>query len=289
MDANQSGSRTPVPAIPAKEVRALKPLLNKVKKLILFDAIIVGVGHRNDFGEVVVDGYYSEGLEREFIDNYGQVAPYDAAAQLFMSNTTSVFAITTREDYFQDPSSDAAKVGKYLLGRKIAHLLLSGIDSSRGLAWVTLYRTDVPPTDEVKEPEQRPKFMPMECELASYVIRAGLYEWQMACNFEQRRMPDAKRYALIPLSPAELDVAVRAARGYSIKQIYKELDVGESTVKKHLTAMTDQGLNPSNIAKRLMGDLPPARLRRGKKPGPPRGTKPQPNRGKKPGPRPRGR
>jgi DNA-binding CsgD family transcriptional regulator len=228
-------------------------------------------------------------VPREFIENYGQIALRDAAAQLFLSNATSVLNISTLDDYPFNNNTSAAAVGTYLRKRSIAQLLLSGIDSSHGIAWITLYKTDdrirelldITASDEDKEMQVRkewssknknakPRFTTMQCEFASYIIRAGLYDWQLACKRPVERELDTDRYKMIDLSPIELDVAVRAARSYVVKEISGELKISEYTVNKHLAAMRTAGFTRSGMAKRLIGKLPdhrePATKRTGRSP-----------------------
>ena len=81
---------------------------------------------------------------------------------------------------------------------------------------------------------------------------------------------DSDRYKMIDLSPIELDVAVRAARGYVVKEISGELKISEYTVNKHLAAMRTAGFTRSGMAQRLIGKLPdhrePATKRAGRSP-----------------------
>lgn len=275
--------RPTIADLTADELEKLKPLMDKLKDVAKSDAYIVGIGHRNEFGEVVADRCHCHGVDREFIDNYSQIAAKDSAAQLFLSNATSVLSISTLEDYPFN-ATNAADVGRYLRKRRVAHLLLSGVDSSRGIAWLTLYKLndqtleflDIELPNEYKVTERAKRiasqlkgFTPDECEKASYIIRAGLFEWQLACDFKQMRPPYADRYKMIRLSPVELDVAVRVARGYSKKQMRDELKIGNDTINKHKGAMFNAGFTETGMAKRLIGELPEPRIRKGERPGRP--------------------
>ena len=274
-----------VPDLLPHELECLVPLLAKFRIAFQFDACIVGIGRRNEFGEVVAVRCLCLDLPHEFLDGYAGIAEHDAAAQLFASHATSVLAISSLDDYPFD-SSPHGKVGAYLRQQGVAFLLLCGVDSSRGLAWATFFRkepgfalakakTELPELkaqafrDFIRDSLGR-NFSLEECERASYLVRCGLFEWQEACNLPLVKPPRAERYQMIRLLPHQLDVGLRLARGYTQKEIYDELGFSRSTYDDSKAALTAIGLTSTALAKRLLGELPPARIGRKKRRGPKR-------------------
>lgn len=272
-----------VPDLLAHELESLEPLLDRFRRVVRFDACIVGIGKRNEYGEVVAVRCLCENIPHEFLDGYAGIAEHDAAAQLFASHATSVLAISSLDDYPFD-STPHGKVGAYLRKQGVAFLLLCGVDSSRGIAWATFYRKEPgcalararTELSELLTEAFRNSvrgglgegFSVEECERASYVIRSGLFEWQEACNLPTDRPPRAERYQMIPLLPREMDVALRRARGHSQKEITGELGFGRSTYNNGSSAMKAIGLTSAKLAERLLGELPPARIDRHKRRGP---------------------
>lgn len=272
----------PVPDLSDREKEAAEQLMKRIRQLIPFDAYIVGLGRRNEAGAVEALRAACVGVPRRFIDNYWAIAEYDAAGQLFACNATSVIAASSLDDYPFD-STAAAKVGKYLRNHGVARLMLAGTDSSFGLAWATLYRLDRTgrlaalsglkgrARDAAMKPEMIEQlrdtmpqaFTPDEAEIASYVVRNGLFEWQM--EMKLTRDPtriDPVRYEMVKLTTAQLDVALRLARGWAYKTIADDLATGITTVDKHASRVHSL-LGPDKaISDRLIGRLPVARKRK---------------------------
>lgn len=269
----------PVPDLSDREKEAAEQLMKRIRPLIPFDAYIVGLGRRNEAGAVEALRAACVGVPRGFIDNYWSIAEYDAAGQLFACNATSVIAASSLDDYPFD-STDAAKVGKYLRNHGVARLMLAGTDSSFGLAWATMYRLDRTGRlsalsglkGKMRNAAMKPEaldqlrcmmphaFTPDEAEIASYVVRNGLFEWQMDMEVTRDLARiDPLRYEMVKLTTAQLDVALRLARGWAHKTIAKDLSTGVTTVDKHASRVRSL-LGPNKaISDRLIGRLPVAR------------------------------
>jgi DNA-binding CsgD family transcriptional regulator len=238
-----------------RETDAAGALLEKVKP-IGYDAYILGVGERTLSGSVSILRYGSHGLKEAFVAAYSRVAHDDVAAQLFSSTAgRTVLSIDTESCYAEKGSRRSGSgVGKLLRDEKIAQLLLSGVDSTRGMAWLTLYRLR-----KIREPKP---FSTQECERASYVIRAALFEWQLASRAPIVAPVEDKRYELVQLTPMELQVALRLARGFTEPEIGASLGIAANTVHVHAQAVYRELGTRSEIADRLLGALPPVRRHR---------------------------
>ncbi|MCK9687312.1 LuxR C-terminal-related transcriptional regulator [Scleromatobacter humisilvae] len=236
-------------AIPltAEESSAAEKLLEKLREHIQFDAYVLGLGQRNLDGSIEAVRCECVGLPQDFVTCYKAVSHDDVAAQLFSCNATSVLAINVATTYpGKGERSIGSRVGKFLADFGVTHLLLSGIDSRFGLAWLTLYRLNGPTATP---------FTPLEAETASYLARAGLFEWQLQVG-EPVRGVDGKRYELLRLTPAQLNVALRLARGYKHLEVADELDISERTVQDHAKTIYEEFENNRAVAERLLGPLP---------------------------------
>lgn len=222
--------------------------LTRARELISFDAYVLGAGEREADGTIGIRDYRVRGLPESFVTDYPAVARDDVAAQLFSCLSTSVIAVC-REEY-PEPSTKKAgsSIRAYLKYHGVTALLLSGIDSSYGLAWLTIYRLE-PATAS---------FSPEDAEIASYIFRAGLYECQRA-SLAPTRSLDIDRYNLIGLSPKRLEVALRLARGYTQGEIASELGTTLNTIKTEVAHVRTIFPRARLLMDRLLGPLPPPR------------------------------
>jgi DNA-binding CsgD family transcriptional regulator len=203
---------------------------------IEFDALIAGSGIRESDGSVTISkvlGFY--GINRAFIDEYPGVAREDVVGQLFAAYPRVVQVISVEEyrnlgkgsgkagntSYDETiPGARARKhIADYLDRNGIRHLMLSGIDSSFGLAWITFYRKN-----------HDPGFSAIDAEWARYIVPSLLYRWQhhaqspLLGNVE---LPTK----LLPLTAREMQVVFLDLEGMRTKAIAERLQLSESYVK----------------------------------------------------------
>lgn len=216
-----------------------------------FQAYIVGIGRNLADGTLKPVRWECVGLPHSFLADYAAVAKEDVAAHLFASNVTSVVAIDVERTYPTLPSrANGVRLGHYLRSYGIRHILLAGVNSSYGMAWMTLYRLSTGAEQPVSP------FTVEEVEAASYLIRSGLYEWQREVGLPQVKAVDQVQYQVIPLTPKVLDVAIRLARGYTEKEIAQELGRHPGTIRNQAVEVYKVFPSAKAIADRLNGPLP---------------------------------
>lgn len=205
----------------------LDNVVHRLREHIRFDALLAGAGSRNADGSVTISQVLGcHNIAPSFIGDYPAVAGEDVVGQLFAAYPRIVQTIAV-DDYLalseQETGSVAgARAGKlianYLLKYQFRHLMLAGLDSSYGLAWITLYRNDA-----------RDPFDPDDAERAKYLVPALLYEWQRgSCTRECVELPSR----LLPLTTREMQIAIMSAQGLLPKTIADRLDLSTSTVRE---------------------------------------------------------
>ena len=235
-------------------------LLEAVSRWIGFDACVHGVGERARDGTIKITDAFVSGLPEAFVQEYAAIADDDVAAQLFSCQSMSVLSVSSAKYPDLSTNKTGSEVGAYLRRHGVKHLLLAGLDSTFGLSWLTLYRMAAP------DGAEKPPFDPYEAELASYVIRAALFEWQLG-TLKTRLPGEPNRYQMVELSPRLLDVALRKARGLTLKEIALELGVEVSTVASAWTQIKLVLGSRPRLMDRFLGPLPPPRPSRDDKAG----------------------
>lgn len=214
----------------------LDELVHVLGKQIQFDALIVGSGVREEDGSVTISEVLGcHGVSPTFIDGYPAIAHEDVVGQLFAAYPRIVQVISV-EDYrnlgkAEGKNANAAceesipgargrkRIADYLESNGIKHLMLSGLDSSFGLAWITFYRKD----------DDKP-FTAMDAEWARYLVPAILYKWQ---HHAQKPKPNNVELPtrLLPLTAREMRVAILDLEGVRTKVIADRLQLSESYVQ----------------------------------------------------------
>ena len=205
----------------------LEKAVSQLREYIQFDALLAGAGRRNPDGSVIISQVLGcHQIPPSFIDDYPALAGEDVVGQLFAAYPRIVQTIAV-EDYKslserETGSVAGARAGKmianYLLRYEFTQLMLAGLDSSYGLAWITFYRR-----------EGAPPFDPQDAEWAKYLVPAILYEWQRAaCTRECVELPSR----LLPLTTREMQIAIMSAQGLLPKTIADRLDLSTSTVRE---------------------------------------------------------
>lgn len=194
---------------------------------IPFDAMLAAAGKRSADGSVAIGQVLgSHQIAPSFIADYPGVAGEDVVGQLFAAYPRIVQTIAV-QDYKalserETGSVAGARAGKliaaYLLKYDFTQLMLAGLDSSYGLAWMTFYRRS-----------GAPPFDPQDAEWAKYLAPALLYAWQRAnCPRECVELPSR----LLPLTTREMQIAIMGAQGLLPKTIADRLDLSTSTVRE---------------------------------------------------------
>lgn len=215
----------------------LNIVVDDLKEHIQFDALIAGSGVREEDGAVTISEVLGcHGVSTAFIDGYPAIAHEDVVGQLFAAYPRIVQVISV-EDYrnlgkVEGKNADAAceeripgargrkRVADYLASNGIKHLMLAGLDSAFGLAWITFYR----------KAYDKP-FTAMDAEWAKYLVPSILYKWQhhRAQGSHARSVELPTR--LLPLTAREMQVAILDLEGIRAKVIADRLQLSESYVQ----------------------------------------------------------
>jgi DNA-binding CsgD family transcriptional regulator len=211
------------------------------------DAYVWGTGSRDNDGHVKIDTDETEvfGLPRKFVTDYDEIASDDIVGMLFAAFPNTIQRISVK-DYSGEAGT---KVAAYLKRFEIRELLLAGLHSSFGLAWVTFYRTKAGAVP----------FSWEQAEDASRFVPYHLYCWQKerakesgAVNpeFQRKEKPPVE---LLPLTPTEMRVAIALAKGISPKEIVKSRGHGSpKTIEAHSSNIYRKlGVTSKKLALRL--------------------------------------
>lgn len=196
----------------------LQSALAELSAQLAHDAAIVGTGIRGAAGEVQITGVpLLHGVEASLVEGYSAVAQYDTCGRMFGQRPDVVQTISV-DDMARQASQ--RPVALYLRQHGIRHLLLGGLESSYGLAWVTLYRREI----------ERP-FGLDEAELALYELPTLLHRWQR--HHLQPVQPN--RHVLpgsSPLTPRELQATLMHVQGVPNKVAASRLGLSQNYVQE---------------------------------------------------------
>ncbi|WP_322048638.1 hypothetical protein [Paraburkholderia sp. J67] len=194
-------------------------IANALQRSIPFDALLIGTGSANDDGTVRINATQLVNLPSVFVAEYPQVSAVDVVAQVFAALPHTVQVVSIRDYRALRPDHPIAD---YLEKYDIEHLMLTGILSSYGLAWITMYRFKHGPCPQT--------FSSENAEAARYAVPAVLYEWQ--CKTQPKgRVPSDIPAALAPLDRDELQIVLLKLQGMLNKTIQDKLNVKEDRVK----------------------------------------------------------
>lgn len=205
--------------------------LLRLAQVVPFDALIVGSGVRSGGGSIHIShASILHGLNRAFIDEYAPLAKDDVVGLLFAAYPSAVQVIPVSKyrtlqvdavDGHTSGCSAGRKIADYLERHGIRHLMLTGLESSHGLAWITFYRMQL----------DRP-FTAIDVENARFQVPGMLFRWQTAYMpaFQAPTPPTA----LLPLTVRETNIAIMKANGALSKCIAHELGIKVSTVEDTL-------------------------------------------------------
>lgn len=196
----------------------LEDAVRNLKQHIRFDTLLVAAGTRNAGGSVTISEILGRHhIDQTFIDEYPAIADEDVVGQLFAAYPRIVQTISVA-DYrnlgkIETGNAAGAKAGRliaaYLEKYGIRHLMLAGLDSSYGLAWMTFYRKDVGnPFDQE------------DAEWAKYLVPATLFKWQHQTQKKQHTKSSTR---LLPLTTREMQIAILNVQGMLPKTIADQL------------------------------------------------------------------
>jgi len=203
---------------------------------IPFDGLFAGAGLRKAGGTIeITAARHLHNIDSWFVEGYKQVAEYDVVARLFyhypdLVQRVAVADYARLKVYQSDADAggraDGEKIAKYLTAAGICHLMLVGLESNAGLAWLTFYRRADQP------------FSAAEADTARYLVPAALYRWQRTLVPKVCCPPlTPTSIGLLPLSVLEVDVMFRKSNGMGDKDIARDLGMTTSAVDKTLRAL----------------------------------------------------
>jgi hypothetical protein len=194
-------------------------IANALQQSITFDALLIGTGTANDDGSISIKETQLLNLPLEFVAEYPQVSSADVVAQVFAALPHTVQVVSIRDYRVLKPDHPIAD---YLERYDIEHLMLTGIHSSYGLAWITIYRFKHGACPET--------FSNDDAEAAKYAVPGVLYQWQ--CKTQPKKSePSDISAALAPLERDELQIVLLKLQGMLNKTIQDKLHVKEDRVK----------------------------------------------------------
>jgi hypothetical protein len=190
-----------------------------LRQSIGFDALLIGTGTSNEDGSVSISQTQLVNLPPEFVEEYPNVSSADVVAQVFAALPHTVQVVSIRD--YRELKADHP-IADYLEKYDIEHLMLTGIHSSYGLAWITIYRFR---HGAFAEP-----FNSDDAEAAKYTVPGVLYQWQ--CRTQPKREVASDISAtLAPLERDELQIVLLKLQGMLNKTIQDKLHVKEDRVK----------------------------------------------------------
>jgi hypothetical protein len=206
------------PVWPDGEASMLE-IAKTLRQSIQFDALLVGTGATNDDGSVSIKETQLINLPPEFVAEYPNVSSADVVAQVFAALPHAVQLVSIRDYRALKPNHPIAD---YLEKYDIEHLMLTGINSSYGLAWITIYR--------FKHGAFHGPFNSDDAEAARYAVPGVLYQWQCRTQPKRNESSDISA-ALAPLERDELQIVLLKLQGMLNKTIQDKLNVKEDRVK----------------------------------------------------------
>ncbi|NRR32836.1 hypothetical protein HSX11_21950 [Oxalobacteraceae bacterium] len=210
----------------------LEQTVSSLSQHIAFDALLAGAGHRAADGSVMISQVLgTHNIPRHFLTDYPALAEEDVVGQLFAAYPRIIQTVSVA-DYRELSERETGSVAGARAGKTIAdylskyafqQLMLAGVDSSFGLAWIVLYRHDA-----------QQAFSPEDAEWARYLMPALLYQWQrLSCKRISVELPSR----LLPLTAREMQIAIQSAQGLLPKTIADRLDLSTSYVRDVIQAI----------------------------------------------------
>ncbi|WP_181373207.1 helix-turn-helix transcriptional regulator [Massilia glaciei] len=234
--------------------------MKTLREHIDFDAMLACAGRRGADGVVTLAQVLgSHKIDAHFVAEYADVADEDVAGQLFAAYPRTVQTISVC-DYRDLGERETGSVAGARAGRLMAdylekygfqHLMLAGLGSSYGLAWITFYRHDA----------AKP-FTPEDAEWARYLVPGLLYQWQRACRLCVCTELPSK---LLPLTSREMQIAILSAQGLLPKTIADRFQLSTSTVREVIQnirarlGIIGRKMTSDDMERHLALPAPPAR------------------------------
>lgn len=210
----------------------LEQAVQSLNAQIKFDALLGGAGIRNPDGSVSIQQILiNYRIDDGFVEAYPAVANSDVVGQRFAADPHIIQTVSVSD--YRMLSSGTRKsvsgsragnvIADYLEKYKISHLMLAGLESSFGLAWMTFYRK-----------EGSKAFGARDAECARYSVPDILYKWQQSTKSQG----SIKRASgLLPLTTREMQIAMMNVSGMSSKAIADELHLSPHHIRsviKHI-------------------------------------------------------
>jgi hypothetical protein len=203
----------------ARTEESMLEIADTLRQAIAFDALLIGTGSAGEDGTVTITETRLVNLPPEFVTDYPTVSSTDVVAQVFAALPHTVQVVSIRD--YRALKTDHP-IADYLQKYGIEHLMLTGINSSYGLAWITLYRFRNGPVSQT--------FSSDDAEAAKYAVPAALYQWQCQTQTKQNESSGIST-SLVPLDRDELQIVLLKLQGMLNKTIQDKLHVKEDRVK----------------------------------------------------------
>jgi hypothetical protein len=219
-----------------------------LQRSIRFDALLVGTGFTNEDGSISITETQLINLPPEFVAEYPNVSATDVVAQVFAALPHTVQVVSVADYRALKPDHPIAD---YLEKYDIEHFMLTGIDSSYGLAWVTIYR--------FRHGASAEPFNRDDAEAAKYAVPGLLYQWQRRTQVKRGGVGEIST-ALAPLERDELQIVLLKLQGMLNKTIQDKLNVKEDRVKDVLKkarswlGVSGRKLTPKDLEKTVQID-----------------------------------
>jgi DNA-binding CsgD family transcriptional regulator len=205
----------------------LETVVKQLRERIAFDGMLAAAGSLGTDGVITIHRILgSQDIPQSFLECYPDVSGEDVIGQMFGAYPRIVQTVSV-DDYRALAGCDTGSVGGARAGKLLSgylekygfgHVMLAGLDSSYGLAWVTFYRNLA-----------CPPFSPEDAEWARYLVPALLFAWQRSVLVQECvELPSG----LLPLTARELRIAIMSAQGLLPKTIADRLDLSTSTVRE---------------------------------------------------------
>ena len=210
----------------------LEQAVQNLTQQIKFDALLGGAGIRNADGTVAIQHILiNYKIDDGFVEDYPSVAQSDVVGQRFAADPHIIQTVSVSDYRMLSGGTKGSVSGSragnviadYLEKYKISHLMLAGLESSFGLAWMTFYRKD-----------GNPAFDARDAECARYTVPDILYKWQQSTKAQG----SIKRASgLLPLTTREMQIAMMNVNGMSSRAIADELNLSPHHIRsviKHI-------------------------------------------------------
>lgn len=243
-----------------------KETVQILHQCISFSACIWATGTRDTSGTIKIapaPPCYTEGLSPSFVTDYSGIAHKDVVGSFFSAFPRTVQRISVSDYRSRLGGRPGVEMATYLESIGIGYLMLTGIESRFGVAWITFYRSNATIVGPLCP------FNNLDAEIAAYSVPHWLYTWQKLENGPSELTAAAEYWSmgmvprLLGLTPTEVTVAALRVRGLSAEKIARALKragkkkANSNTVGVHVKHIQKKlGPDCETLTRALLGPLP---------------------------------